>query len=265
MDFLTLGPLCIRTTSATDPSGILPRTVATAKVRALLAVLLIHSNQVIQVSRLIEEIWDDPPATAENVLRQYVSKLRKVLRGEVELCTFSAGYSLRSVAGATDAREFECLVDTSRRNLREGSPQKARINVDRAMQLWRGSAFADVPQRNCVTAECARLDELRTFAEQIAVEARLLSGDFPAGISELRSLLVRNPLREALYVMLMHALSAEGRRAEALSVYQNARETLICELGVEPGDELRHMHQSILKGSIQTINLGYSRARNLGT
>jgi len=47
--------------------------LAAPKQRALLAVLLLHANEVVSVDRLIDELWEqDVPATAENALQVYI-------------------------------------------------------------------------------------------------------------------------------------------------------------------------------------------------
>ena len=44
----------------------------------------------------------------------------------------------------------------------------------------------------------------------------------------------------------MRALYQTGRQADALAAYQAARQALVGELGLEPGAELRELHQQIL-------------------
>ena len=62
----------------------------------------------------------------------------------------------------SDVREFEHLVAGAREDLAGGCPHEARRAVHRALDLWRGPAFADVPAGRSVAAEQVRLDELRT-------------------------------------------------------------------------------------------------------
>ena len=44
----------------------------------------------------------------------------------------------------------------------------------------------------------------------------------------------------------MLALYRSGRQAEALDAYRAARETLVEQLGIEPGPELRRLERAIL-------------------
>jgi tetratricopeptide (TPR) repeat protein len=64
--------------------------------------------------------------------------------------------------------------------------------------------------------------------------------------AELKPVIRDNPLREQFYALLMLALYRCGQQSEALAVYQQARQLLVAELGVEPGTALRKLHQQIL-------------------
>jgi DNA-binding SARP family transcriptional activator len=237
-----LGPLDVR--------GVGERTVRAAKHRGLLAILLINANRVVPLGTLIDELWDDAPLTASNLVRQYISQLRKVLSagdtGGVELRTHNAGYALLVPPSATDVEEFEQLVSQARERLCGGRPDQARHIVSQALRLWRGQAFADVACGPRIFAEQARLEEVRVSAQELCAEAGFAAGQFAEAISELRALTVQYPLRERLHAKLMQALSASGRKADALAAYRTARENLVAELGLEPSQELREAEQSIL-------------------
>ena len=46
--------------------------------RALLALLVLHRNEVVSTDSLIEELWSgQPPATAKDALQNYVSQLAR--------------------------------------------------------------------------------------------------------------------------------------------------------------------------------------------
>jgi DNA-binding SARP family transcriptional activator len=253
VQFLVLGPVCLR--RADQPPGCDDDGEVTApKQRALLAVLLISRNRVVPVDRLVAELWEQPPPTATNVLRQYVSKLRKLLRPElfegVGLRTYSAGYELRCGELSSDAHHFEQLLRTARSSFRAGDVATAQQSVERALGMWRGDAYCDVPAGPRVSAERARLDELRIGAEELAAEIKLRDGNVVDAVSELTALTMRNPFRENAHANLMRALSGAGRKAEALRVYGAVRHKLMSELGVEPCSELRGLQLQILEGAL---------------
>jgi DNA-binding SARP family transcriptional activator len=54
------------------------------------------------------------------------------------------------------------------------------------------------------------------------------------------------PLRESGYGLLMRALEARGNVAEALVVYETARERLRDELGTSPAEALQSIHRRLL-------------------
>src|SRR5919201_669694 len=73
MEFRLLGPLEVADSGR-------PVAVGAGKRRALLALLLLHANEVVSAERLIDELWGErPPATVAKSLHVYVSQLRKEL------------------------------------------------------------------------------------------------------------------------------------------------------------------------------------------
>ncbi|WIM94520.1 BTAD domain-containing putative transcriptional regulator [Actinoplanes oblitus] len=242
MRFLTLGPLSISDEKAYP--------ISAAKHRGLLAILLINVNRAVTVAHLVDELWpDDPPVTAQNLVRQYVSHLRRFLTDAlgdtVALQTHAAGYMLVVDRSTLDVAEFERLGHAARTELAAGRPDEAKSLIGAALRLWRGQAYSDVPDGPSVTAERVRLEELYAGMLELEAESDLAAGRVSQSISELTSLTVRFPLHERLYVLLMRALTRAGRKADALAVYRDARAVLVGEVGLEPGPELRRAEQEV--------------------
>jgi DNA-binding SARP family transcriptional activator len=80
---------------------------------------------------------------------------------------------------------------------------------------------------------------------RISLEVRL-AGSRGEAIARLRELVARYPFNERLHALLMIALFLSGRSGDALQVYRSTRECLIDELGIEPGEDLRLVHQVVL-------------------
>jgi DNA-binding SARP family transcriptional activator len=215
--------------------------------RALLAILLVQANEVVPVTRLVDEVWgDDPPVTADNVLQTYVSQLRKVL-GREAIATRGRGYVAAVQEGALDLRVFERRASTGARALADGRFGIAAVELRAALALWRGPALADLADEPPVRTLAARLDELRLIASERAIDADLACGRDVELVAELEALVARHPLHERFRAQQMVALYRCGRQAEALEAFHAARSTLVAELGIEPGTALRDVQRAILE------------------
>jgi DNA-binding SARP family transcriptional activator len=254
MEFHVLGPLEIVRQGRTLELG-------TGKQRALLAVLLLHRNEVVSSDRLIDALWGETaPATAPKIVQGYVSRLRKLLEGENEgparedsgrdagvLLTRSPGYVLRVDDGQVDADRFAALLVQARAALAAGSALDASAVLREALELWRGPALSEFAFDPFAQEEIARLEELHLAALEERVEADLALGRDRELVAELEALVPRHPLRERLRGQLMLALYRCGRQAEALQVYQDTRGLLLEELGLEPSRSIVELEQAILR------------------
>ena len=236
MEFRLLGPLEVAEHDRSLALG-------GVKQRSLLAVLLLHANEVVSADRLIDELWGDaPPPTAAKSLQVHVSRLRKEL-GEGRLATRAPGYVLHVDPSELDLARFEQLVGEARTADPGGAAQKLR----QALALWRGPALADLAYEPFAQAEIARLEELRLAALEQRIDADLATGRHAELVGELEALVAEHPLRERLRCQLMLALYRSARQAEALDAYREARRELSEELGLEPSEELKQLEQAILQ------------------
>ena len=217
------------------------------KLRALLAVLLLHANETVPADRVIDEVWgEDSPEDAAAALRVNVSRLRKALPQDV-LTTRSPGYVLRVEPDALDLDRFERLVDEGRSLLVRGLPADASERLRDALSLWRGPALVDFAYEGFAQAAIARLEEIRLAAIALRIDADLALGRHDELVGELEELVAEHPLRERLRGYLMTALYRSGRQAEALDAYQDARRALIEGLGIDPSMALRELERAILR------------------
>jgi YVTN family beta-propeller protein len=245
MEFRILGPLEI-----VDDGRSLA--LKGSKKRALLAILLLHANEVVSRERLIEDLWGERrPETAATALQGYVSQLRKTLepdsrRNPSVLVTRAPGYELRVDAESLDLKRFQLLAERGARALASGDTDTAAATLDEALSLWRGQPLAEFAAVPFALIETLRLDELRLSATEDRVEADLALGRHGSLIGELETLVAEHPHRERLCGYLMLALYRSGRQAEALDVYQRTRRALVEELGIEPGPMLQQRERAIL-------------------
>jgi len=244
VEFRILGPL-----EVLDGERVIE--LGPPRQKALLVLLLIRRNEVVPLDAIVSALWPrDPPRTAGQIIRVYVSQLRKLLGDDAErrlLVTYANGYSLHSGASAVDADRFLSLCDEARGLLSAGAPEKARARFDEALRVWRGEPLPELAYEDFAADEIRRLSELRLGAVEDRNEAALASGGAGDLVADLERLARENPLRERLHAQLMLALFRADRQAEALAVYQNVRRRLVDELGLEPGETLRVLHSRMLQ------------------
>ncbi|PRX61918.1 transcriptional regulator [Nonomuraea fuscirosea] len=243
--FGVLGPLTAR-----DDRG--PIRLKGPRHRSVLARLLVARGRVVPVSWLIDDLWDVPPAGALGALQTFVADLRKALEhGRPPrapsrlLITSPPGYALRTEPGEVDALRFESLLAQAA----DLPAEQARESLDTALGLWRGPAYAEFADQGWAVGEAARLSELRLLAVERRASAVLRSGRAAEAIPDLEAHVTGHPLREDGWRLLALALYRTGRQGDALGTLRRARKALREELGVDPGEDLRHLEADILAQS----------------
>ena len=236
MDFRLLGPLEVSEHDRKIELG-------GAKQRSVLAILLMHANELVTTDGLVDQIWGaTPPARARKTVQVYVGRLRKLL-GDTRLVTHPGGYLLQVEPDELDVARFEQLTAEAAR----AAPAVAARKLTEALALWRGPPLADLAYEGFAQPEIARLEEMRLAAVEDRIAADLARGRHAQVVGELEALVARHPLRERLRYELMLALYRSARQAEALEAYRAARRELAEELGLEPGGQLRELEQAILR------------------
>jgi predicted ATPase/DNA-binding SARP family transcriptional activator len=216
--------------------------------RSFVAVLVLHAGEAISVDRLIEELWPGHDEGALARLRVYVSQLRKAFGADAAVLeTQPGGYALVVEPDAVDALRFERLAAVGREALAADDPERAAETLVEALALWRGAALAEFAYDSFAQNAAARLDELRLSANEDRIAAALALGRHSDLIGELEQLVRDHPLRERPRGQLMLALYRNGRQADALAAFREARRVLDEELGLEPGPELKELQRAILR------------------
>jgi DNA-binding SARP family transcriptional activator len=220
--------------------------IGTGMQRALLAALLLQPNQPVSTGRLIDAVWNDPPATAAKIVQNCVVRLRRLLPAE-SLLTRDRGYALRVAPGELDVDRFSHSLALGREAIHRGNYESALEHLDVALAEWTGAPLSDVGDQPFVEEEARRLDGIRVDAAMDRVDAALALGRHGEVITELERLVDERPLDERVRAQLMLALYRSGRQTESLRIYREGRRMLVDELGVEPAPALRQLEQQILR------------------
>src|SRR6266516_4435160 len=241
LEFHVLGPLEVLRDGR-------PIRLGGERQRALLAILLVHANEVVSSDRLISQLFGaDASETAANTLQVAVSRLRRTLEEEELLVTRPRGYLLRARPEQLDIALFERMLEDGRRALTADDPVRASVCLREALALWRGPPLADLSLLDFAQPEIRRLEELRLTAVEDRIDADLALGRDAELVPELEGLVAQNPLQERLRGQLMLALYRAGRQAHALEVYRQTMLLLSDELGLEPSRSLQRLERSILQ------------------
>ncbi|MGH9192870.1 MAG: BTAD domain-containing putative transcriptional regulator [Acidimicrobiales bacterium] len=218
--------------------------------RRLVAALLIDRNTVVSADRLSEAVFaGDPTPAAYTTLRSYVARLRRVIDGDGAgsgVVFRAPGYMLEVADDAFDVPRFERLVAEGRSRLACDDAVAAASALRAALVLWRGDAYAEFAAEDWARPEAQRLGELRLVAQENLVDAELACGRAAELIPQLENRVAEHPLREAFRAQLMLAFYRAGRQVDALRAFQDYRQELADEVGLDPSPELADLERRIL-------------------
>lgn len=240
-----LGPLSIR-------RGNQEIRVSFGNQRVVLAALLARANRIVPIEEVADLIWSGrPPRTARVTVQNYVKRLRQALGHDERpalIRTLPHGYVTDAPPVELDLMQFRQLCDAGLESVRRRDWDQGARRLSAALSLWRGQPFADIPCEELVLRETPALQTLRSQALAARIDADMHLGRHYLVIAELHELIAGDPLGERFYALLMLALYRCGEQAAALEAFRHARRCLVEEAGIEPGPELRRLHQQILLG-----------------
>jgi DNA-binding SARP family transcriptional activator len=244
MDFLILGSLEVRSAGQSLP-------LHAAKQRAVLAILVLHANQPVRVDLIAEGVWgEDPPASARNLIKTYVWRLRQILDAaepaeRSRISTLPDSYRLSLLPAELDMAKFGLLVDGGHSALKRGDVGAAASLLRAALELWRADALCDTQLEGRPAQAQLALAQRRVSVLDEAICLEMLLGRSAELVPELKTLVAADPLQERWHAQLIRALYYSGRRTEAFRAYDAARRIIAAELGVEPCAELQRLHDGL--------------------
>ncbi|MFG2310828.1 BTAD domain-containing putative transcriptional regulator [Streptomyces sp. NPDC048566] len=218
---------------------------------ALLSALVVHRGEVLSTARLVDLVWEERvPATAGALVASHVAAARRALAAAdaaTAIRTRAPGYLADLSPDQVDAYRFEGLLGAGRRAEEEGRDTEALALLSDAVGLWRGQDALEGVTQSFARIEAARLKELRLVALEHLYALRLRMGHDGEVVAPLLSHVAAHPLRERARAQLMTALFRVGRAPDALRVFQEGRDILRSDLGLDPGPELRALHLAVLR------------------
>ncbi len=212
--------------------------------RRLLSILCLEPFMEAERDVIVARLWGDAqPSTARTALQVHVSTLRRAVPWLV--ASVPTGYRLALDGVAHDRADFEVAARRVAEESAAGEWGVALAHARRALALWRGTPYIDLPDDEVARAEADRLMEVRASIVEHEGRALVALGRLDEAVGALRSYVRQDPLREPAWGQLMLSLYRSGRTAEALRTYEDLRRILGEELGVEPGPDLRLLGEQI--------------------
>jgi DNA-binding SARP family transcriptional activator/Tfp pilus assembly protein PilF len=240
-------------------------TLGSGKERCVLAVLIHARGEPVTADALMERVWDgDPPPTALDTLQSYLSRLRGRLRRAVgDLVRVERPsprlYRLRVDPDDIDLLRFQRLRHDAGAAAGRGERERALGLLRAAEELWRGEPLTEFTGAWARAARTRLVEDHRRVREE-RIRLQLELGRHADLIGELRELAAQNPYAQQVIASLMLALYRSGRHDESLEVYRAADRRLRDGQGIEPGTELRELHQRILDQDRALMDTGEATA-----
>ncbi len=239
VEFAILGPLEVRLGGRAA--------VPSPGSRALLGPLLLTPGETVEEERLADLLWG-PGGASRGALHTSVSRLRSWLRSRLGLGEAiertAAGYRIDLPTETVDVARFHAATGLA---THDSDPNTRVEHLRSALDEWRGPVLADAPEWVRTDPVVTGLERSRADHARELADAALRAGRPEVALGHLRQVATALPYDEPLQATLITLLGACGRRAEGLRLFEEARQRLADELGVDPSDELREAHLTLLR------------------
>jgi DNA-binding SARP family transcriptional activator len=230
------------------------------KERALLARLVASRDGAVSDDELLNALWAHPPESARKTMHGLVHHVRQAVGGTA-ITREVSGYRLQRAQLSVDVDDVRSAVLIARQHVGEGQAAEARSLLRSARARFRGPALPELIDDLSVTGLRRQIVELEQDLTEDLLELKLECGDNGETVGEIELLVAGDPTRERAWCLLISALAAAGRHADALHAVALARRALAMELGIEPGPTLRELELAVLEHRVvPPLSRGHDRS-----
>jgi DNA-binding SARP family transcriptional activator len=223
--------------------------ITSRRERAVLAALAMRAGETASHDQLCQALWgEDWSAQRDSAYRPAVSRLRKTLGSGGLIVTDSFGYRLAMNPDDVDVLAFDALAREAGTATSPAEWQRTLDLLTRAVALWRGTPFADIPSDHLRREHTHRLEAQFSLVRAKRAEAVIRIHPPRASVElldDLESLVRENPGDEHLRWLLMLALYRSSRQAAALAAFRDTWRYFDKKLGVRPGQDLQNLNKRI--------------------
>ena len=222
--------------------------VTAARQQAAFCLLALSANRVVSRAALVDAIWGDQiPQHPDAALHIVVSRLRAALGPAASrLVSVSSGYRLDVASDELDYTVVQSEFVRGRSLLRDNDAARAADVLAGALEHWPSEALKGLADFPFYEQAKTQLDEMRATIEETRYEAMLAAGRHIEVLALISPAIAADPWREQLRRHRMIALYRSGRQVDALREYDEYRDLLVEEVGVEPSGELAELRMHIL-------------------
>lgn len=222
--------------------------------QCVLAVLVAAEGDRVGMNRLVSVLWPtSAPSSAVNQVHRHIGELRRALDPELRiremgrhLLPAGDGYRLDLDGVESDLRRFTEAVREARRLASEGDLVRAAGGYRSALEIARSPAFVGLESRPGVEREIEVAVRARSAAAIAAAECCVRPAEAETMLPVVERVAASALLDEVLQARLIRLRHLAGHRAAALELFEQVKQALGAELGVDPGAELRSAQLAVL-------------------
>lgn len=221
------------------------------KMITLLAYLILHSNESVSYSQLIDILWSNSNIQAPaGALKTLLYRLRNAMKSNelphFQDCILSpkGSYAWNTrIPCEVDVFEFEKLCRSASA---PSIPEEEQISLlIAALQLYKGEFLPECALMEWVVPLHTYYRSLFLRSAHRLVHLLYRREDYIGTIDVCRRALAVDPLDEALHVALLESLLAQSKHQDALVHYDYVTNLYYRELGITPSDAIRNLYRKI--------------------